>query len=78
MPGHPIEGKTRTDVEMLAKLFHEHDAVFLLTDSREARWLPTLLGAVSGKVNGGPIVLMFDFCNGLSLVTDCDQLCPWF
>ncbi|KAJ3047182.1 Autophagy protein 7 [Rhizophlyctis rosea] len=50
MPGHPIESKTRSDVEALAKLIEEHDAVFLLTDSREARWLPTVLGAASGKI----------------------------
>jgi ubiquitin-like modifier-activating enzyme ATG7 len=56
MPGHPIPSsdaalsQAKADVEKLEKLFDEHDAVFLLMDSRESRWLPTLLGAAKGKV----------------------------
>ncbi|KIP07781.1 hypothetical protein PHLGIDRAFT_29879 [Phlebiopsis gigantea 11061_1 CR5-6] len=53
MPGHPIPPalveQTRKDVATLEKLFDEHDAVFLLMDSRESRWLPTVLGAAKGK-----------------------------
>ena len=41
----------RKDVECLEKLFDEHDVVFLLMDTRESRWLPTLLGAAKRKVS---------------------------
>ncbi|KAF8154668.1 hypothetical protein B0H34DRAFT_783781 [Crassisporium funariophilum] len=56
MPGHPIPpnptsiAQTKADVEKLEKLFDEHDVVFLLMDSRESRWLPTVLGAAKGKI----------------------------
>jgi ubiquitin-like modifier-activating enzyme ATG7 len=52
MPGHPATSpeNTRKDVELLHSLVQEHDAVFLLTDSREARWLPTVMGAALDKV----------------------------
>jgi ubiquitin-like modifier-activating enzyme ATG7 len=54
MPGHPISG----DAEMAAlnaaseleRLVLEHDAVFLLMDSREARWLPSVLCAAHNKM----------------------------
>ncbi|OBZ65034.1 Ubiquitin-like modifier-activating enzyme ATG7 [Grifola frondosa] len=55
MPGHPIPPSSieqaKKDVEALEKLFDEHDAVFLLMDSRESRWLPTVLGAAKGKAS---------------------------
>lgn len=55
MPGHPIPPanleQTKKDVAQLEQLFEEHDAVFLLMDSRESRWLPTVLGASKGKVS---------------------------
>ncbi|KAI6007793.1 hypothetical protein F5J12DRAFT_830735 [Pisolithus orientalis] len=54
MPGHPIpvssREQTQKDVELLEKLFDEHDAIFLLMDSRESRWLPTVLGAAKNKI----------------------------
>jgi ubiquitin-like modifier-activating enzyme ATG7 len=54
MPGHPIphesEEQTKKDVQTLERLFDEHDVVFLLMDSRESRWLPTVLGTAKGKV----------------------------
>lgn len=57
MPGHPIPPasveQARKDVETLEKLVDEHDVIFLLMDSRESRWLPTVLGAAKGKVRGG-------------------------
>lgn len=52
MPGHAStsQDKSRESVETLHKLIESHDAVFLLTDSREARWLPTVIGASLGKI----------------------------
>lgn len=70
MPGHPVpkgqEGKVKEDVERLEKLFEEHDAVFLLMDSRESRWLPTVLGAAKGKVRFS-LCLVFPFQFEISL-----------
>jgi ThiF family len=54
MPGHPVpsgeEAKVKADFEELEKLFDSHDAIFLLLDSRESRWLPTVLGKAKGKI----------------------------
>ena len=54
MPGHPIPRETvaqaQEDVEHLERLFNTHDAVFMLMDSRESRWLLAVLGAAKGKV----------------------------
>ena len=54
MPGHPVakgeEERVLADVRTLEKLFDEHDVIYLLMDSRESRWLPTVLGAAKGKV----------------------------
>ena len=54
MPGHPIPPQNaqqvRQDVAHLEKLISEHDSVFLLMDSRESRWLPTVIGKAKGKV----------------------------
>ncbi|KAI5858184.1 E1-like protein-activating [Durotheca rogersii] len=50
MLGHPIEGKTQGDFAKLKSLIEEHDAIFLLMDSRESRWLPTLMGKAAGKI----------------------------
>ena len=52
MAGHPImnEKQVREDFETLRKLIDEHDVLFLLMDTRESRWLPTLMGKAAGKV----------------------------
>jgi ubiquitin-like modifier-activating enzyme ATG7 len=52
MAGHPItdEAKTRTDFDKLQQLINEHDAIFLLMDTRESRWLPTVMGKAAGKI----------------------------
>ncbi|KAI1081201.1 E1-like protein-activating [Whalleya microplaca] len=50
MLGHPIVGKSKGDFEKLKSLIDEHDAIFLLMDSRESRWLPTVMGKAAGKI----------------------------
>jgi ubiquitin-like modifier-activating enzyme ATG7 len=52
MLGHPITdpAKTETDFKKLGQLIHEHDAIFLLMDTRESRWLPTVMGKAAGKI----------------------------
>ncbi|PIO76600.1 putative E1-like protein-activating enzyme Gsa7p/Apg7p [Teladorsagia circumcincta] len=54
MPGHTIGTSEETDVlrdvETLEKLVSTHDVVFLALDSREARWLPTVLASKHGKM----------------------------
>lgn len=54
MPGHTVGEslieQVRQDVASLEELVEEHDALFLLMDSRESRWLPTLLGVAKQKL----------------------------
>lgn len=54
MPGHPIgagaEQSTQETIARLERLIQDHDAVFLLMDSRESRWLPSVIGAAQGKL----------------------------
>ena len=55
MPGHPLSSsaavaEAAASVKKLEALVEEHDVVFLLMDSRESRWLPTLLGASMDKI----------------------------
>jgi ubiquitin-like modifier-activating enzyme ATG7 len=55
MPGHPVkEGsemhkQSMEAVQALDKLVSDHDIVFLLTDTRESRWLPTVLSLAHNK-----------------------------
>lgn len=54
MPGHPVPRQDEHDVledcRRLQDLIDSHDAVFLLTDTRESRWLPTLLCSNANKI----------------------------
>lgn len=54
MPGHPVPAKEINNVikdcEHLQSLIASHDVVFLLTDTRESRWLPTLLCTNENKI----------------------------
>jgi ubiquitin-like modifier-activating enzyme ATG7 len=52
MLGHPItdNDKTKAYFEKLKKLIDEHDAIFLLMDTRESRWLPAVMGKSAGKI----------------------------
>lgn len=54
MAAHPFsdsqEESVKKDYEKLKQLFEEHDAIFLLMDTRESRWLPTVMGKSMGKI----------------------------
>ncbi|KAK3248623.1 Ubiquitin-like modifier-activating enzyme ATG7 [Cymbomonas tetramitiformis] len=79
MPGHNVspqeEGAVMRDVARLEELVLEHDAVFMLMDTRESRWLPTVLCAHHEKI-GINCALGFDgyvvmrHGHGLSKSTD--------
>lgn len=49
MPGHPISESTKArakhDYDLLEDLINDHDVIFLLMDTRESRWLPTVMAA---------------------------------
>lgn len=52
MIGHPVkdENNERKQFDALVDLIKSHDTMFLLLDSRETRWLPTLLGKFYDKI----------------------------
>jgi ubiquitin-like modifier-activating enzyme ATG7 len=52
MAGHPITdlARTKQDFDQLKELVDSHDVIFLLMDTRESRWLPTVMGKASGKI----------------------------
>jgi len=53
MPGHHCspnqEAAVKAEFERFERLVIEHDVIFLLTDSRESRWLPTVLSQAHSK-----------------------------
>eukprot|EP01156_Anaeramoeba_ignava_P001270 Anaeramoba_ignava/a1306_275.p1 GENE.a1306_275~~a1306_275.p1 ORF type:complete len:749 (+),score=141.98 a1306_275:32-2278(+) len=53
MPGHVVTSReieaTKKSVEEIENLIKDHDVVFLMTDTRESRWLPSMLCAYHGK-----------------------------
>ncbi|GAV53213.1 hypothetical protein ZYGR_0AI04970 [Zygosaccharomyces rouxii] len=52
MIGHPVVDGSSTEFNFfkLQKLMGDHDVIFLLMDSRETRWLPTVLGNIGNKL----------------------------
>lgn len=54
MPGHVVGAsmldQTKEAISKLEELYSKHDVVFLLLDSREARWLPTVMCAAYDKI----------------------------
>jgi hypothetical protein len=62
MPGHIVKGaeavaECKATVAKLEQLIAEHDVVFLLLDSREARWLPTVIATAQSKVRAFSLFL---------------------
>ncbi|KAL7752443.1 Autophagy protein 7 [Sorochytrium milnesiophthora] len=54
MPGHPVPadavGAVTEQIKTLERLIQAHDVVYLLMDSRESRWLPSVLGCYHDKL----------------------------
>ena len=51
MPGHPESATAIQEaVATLDRLVQDCDVVFLLTDTRESRWLPTVMAAAQDKI----------------------------
>lgn len=54
MPGHTVseslKDETTQTLIKIEDLVKEHDVIFLLTDSRESRWLPTMMAVAYNKV----------------------------
>mmetsp|Transcript_10415 Transcript_10415/g.20669 ORF Transcript_10415/g.20669 Transcript_10415/m.20669 type:complete len:691 (+) Transcript_10415:3-2075(+) len=54
MPGHTVHpsqvNKVKSEFEKLKALIVSHDVIFLLTDSRESRWLPSVLASAHRKL----------------------------
>ncbi|KAK0615891.1 E1-like activating enzyme [Bombardia bombarda] len=52
MLDHPVmdEAQSKADFLKLQELIDTHDAIFLLMDTRESRWLPTVMGKAENKI----------------------------
>ncbi|ODQ66455.1 autophagy-related protein 7, partial [Nadsonia fulvescens var. elongata DSM 6958] len=50
LPDSPAAKRTYADYKRLVDLIRDHDTVFLLMDSRESRWLPSVIAAKLGKL----------------------------
>ena len=52
MAGHAVvdEAAEKAEYETLKQLVDEHDVICQLMDSRESRWLPTVMGKATGKI----------------------------
>eukprot|EP01095_Lingulamoeba_sp_RSL-Kostka_P017885 TRINITY_DN956_c2_g2_i1.p2 TRINITY_DN956_c2_g2~~TRINITY_DN956_c2_g2_i1.p2 ORF type:complete len:277 (-),score=117.38 TRINITY_DN956_c2_g2_i1:94-924(-) len=54
MPGHSVNAKQTKKaikhIKKLDQLIQEHDVIYLLTDSRESRWLPSMLSTYHNKI----------------------------
>lgn len=54
MPGHHVAKneleQTRKDVEKLEEIIKSHDTIFLLMDTRESRWLPSIIALLHQKL----------------------------
>lgn len=86
MPGHPVasqeEDSVLEDCRRLHDLILSHDAIFLLTDTRESRWLPTLLSANINKVYLLDLIYLLGrivviFIHGIYLFADYNNFSPW-
>ncbi|GBG63923.1 hypothetical protein CBR_g39927 [Chara braunii] len=79
MPGHPVLQKDEESVSQICKdlkqLIDDHDAIFLLTDTRESRWLPTLMCASANKLAIN-VALGFDTFLVMRHGSSPSSLCP--
>ena len=63
-----VMDQTKADVDSLESLIDAHDVVFLLMDTRESRWLPTVMAANKRKVHGlgeSPTIRSSQMCRKL-------------